>query len=176
MIWLEKKVTEWGCMQALIDFEGWRKWRGFDAAATMNDQIPSGTITNSLLTASPSITGSISQPKNSIGNSTHSTNASTNHRDSSPALSLPKLAGTSIYLKGSGKNSSNSSSTSTIVPGSGDAGGSSVSGAVTPTPLGKSTSPNGTAPTGIPSSLSSMATSNGKRAGRTSTPARPAPS
>ncbi|KAJ5317556.1 hypothetical protein PENANT_c079G06073 [Penicillium antarcticum] len=27
--WLEQKVTEWGCMQALIDFEGWRKWRGF---------------------------------------------------------------------------------------------------------------------------------------------------
>ncbi|KAJ5451220.1 CheY-like superfamily [Penicillium cf. griseofulvum] len=26
---LTKKVTEWGCMQALIDFEGWRKWRGF---------------------------------------------------------------------------------------------------------------------------------------------------
>ncbi|KAK2761133.1 ssk1 response regulator receiver [Arachnomyces sp. PD_36] len=28
-VWLEQKVTEWGCMQALIDFEGWRKWRGF---------------------------------------------------------------------------------------------------------------------------------------------------
>ncbi|KAH8701800.1 putative response regulator [Talaromyces proteolyticus] len=28
--WLEKKVTEWGCMQALIDFEGWRKWRGYE--------------------------------------------------------------------------------------------------------------------------------------------------
>ncbi|KAJ5182818.1 hypothetical protein N7492_000434 [Penicillium capsulatum] len=27
--WLEQKVTEWGCMQALIDFDGWRKWRGF---------------------------------------------------------------------------------------------------------------------------------------------------
>lgn len=27
--WLSQKVTEWGCMQALIDFEGWRKWRGF---------------------------------------------------------------------------------------------------------------------------------------------------
>lgn len=27
--WLEQKVTEWGCMQALIDFEGWRRWRGF---------------------------------------------------------------------------------------------------------------------------------------------------
>jgi osomolarity two-component system response regulator SSK1 len=20
-------VTEWGCMQALIDFEGWRQWK-----------------------------------------------------------------------------------------------------------------------------------------------------
>ncbi|KAJ6164530.1 hypothetical protein N7470_003202 [Penicillium chermesinum] len=27
--WLSQKVTEWGCMQALIDYEGWRKWRGF---------------------------------------------------------------------------------------------------------------------------------------------------
>ncbi|PKY06269.1 hypothetical protein P168DRAFT_288216 [Aspergillus campestris IBT 28561] len=27
--WLQQKVTEWGCMQALIDFEGWRKWRGY---------------------------------------------------------------------------------------------------------------------------------------------------
>ncbi|KAJ5833474.1 hypothetical protein N7474_001785 [Penicillium riverlandense] len=27
--WLRQKMTEWGCMQALIDFEGWRKWRGF---------------------------------------------------------------------------------------------------------------------------------------------------
>src|SRR4051812_49180436 len=25
--WLEKKIIEWGCMQALIDFEGWRKWK-----------------------------------------------------------------------------------------------------------------------------------------------------
>ncbi|KAK6359909.1 ssk1 response regulator receiver [Orbilia brochopaga] len=24
---LERKVMEWGCMQALIDFEGWRKWK-----------------------------------------------------------------------------------------------------------------------------------------------------
>lgn len=26
-IWLERKVTEWGCMQALIDFDGWKKWK-----------------------------------------------------------------------------------------------------------------------------------------------------
>jgi osomolarity two-component system response regulator SSK1 len=29
--WLERKIKEWGCMQALIDFDGWRKWR--DVAA-----------------------------------------------------------------------------------------------------------------------------------------------
>ncbi|MCJ1354405.1 MAG: ssk1 response regulator receiver [Icmadophila ericetorum] len=28
-VWLERKVMEWGCMQALIDFDGWRKWRDF---------------------------------------------------------------------------------------------------------------------------------------------------
>ncbi|KAL9616405.1 MAG: hypothetical protein Q9160_008731 [Pyrenula sp. 1 TL-2023] len=26
-VWLERKVTEWGCMQALIDFDGWRTWK-----------------------------------------------------------------------------------------------------------------------------------------------------
>ncbi|KAF5092971.1 hypothetical protein D0Z03_002615 [Geotrichum reessii] len=24
--WLEQKTIEWGCMQALIDFEGWKMW------------------------------------------------------------------------------------------------------------------------------------------------------
>ncbi|KAF2770595.1 hypothetical protein EJ03DRAFT_360317 [Teratosphaeria nubilosa] len=28
-VWLERKVKEWGCMQALIDFEGWRRWRDY---------------------------------------------------------------------------------------------------------------------------------------------------
>lgn len=28
-VWLERKVTEWGCMQALIDFDGWRTWKDF---------------------------------------------------------------------------------------------------------------------------------------------------
>ena len=28
-VWLERKVKEWGCMQALIDFDGWRRWRDF---------------------------------------------------------------------------------------------------------------------------------------------------
>ena len=25
-VWFERKVKEWGCMQALIDYAGWRKW------------------------------------------------------------------------------------------------------------------------------------------------------
>ncbi|KAK3996266.1 response regulator mcs4 [Cladorrhinum sp. PSN332] len=28
-VWLERKVMEWGCMQALIDFDGWRKWKTY---------------------------------------------------------------------------------------------------------------------------------------------------
>lgn len=25
--WMSRKVSEWGCMQALIDFDGWRQWK-----------------------------------------------------------------------------------------------------------------------------------------------------
>ncbi|EHK22766.1 uncharacterized protein TRIVIDRAFT_29587 [Trichoderma virens Gv29-8] len=32
-VWLERKVMEWGCMQALIDFEGWRMWKELSAKA-----------------------------------------------------------------------------------------------------------------------------------------------
>jgi hypothetical protein len=28
---MERKVTEWGCMQALIDFDGWRRWKDLAA-------------------------------------------------------------------------------------------------------------------------------------------------
>jgi osomolarity two-component system response regulator SSK1 len=31
-VWLERKVMEWGCMQALIDFNGWRQWKDFSQA------------------------------------------------------------------------------------------------------------------------------------------------
>ncbi|KAJ5735634.1 uncharacterized protein N7483_000759 [Penicillium malachiteum] len=57
--WLEQKVTEWGCMQALIDFEGWRKWRGFVDS-------PRSRSPNFHNAASPMQTGSretISQPE-----------------------------------------------------------------------------------------------------------------
>ena len=36
-VWLERKVMEWGCMQALIDFDGWRKWKDFSTPAAVNN-------------------------------------------------------------------------------------------------------------------------------------------
>ncbi|KAK9717346.1 Two-component response regulator SSK1p [Basidiobolus ranarum] len=39
LVWLEKKIMEWGCMQALIDFEGWRKWKSQDSNAS-----PTGSL------------------------------------------------------------------------------------------------------------------------------------
>lgn len=35
-VWLERKVKEWGCMQALIDFDGWRKWKEYAAVQEAN--------------------------------------------------------------------------------------------------------------------------------------------
>src|SRR5690349_20881894 len=34
---MERKVTEWGCMQALIDFDGWRKWKQCAEAKAKED-------------------------------------------------------------------------------------------------------------------------------------------
>ncbi|CAM1501580.1 Fc.00g035640.m01.CDS01 [Cosmosporella sp. VM-42] len=38
-VWLERKVMEWGCMQALIDFDGWRRWKDFSQKAEENEAI-----------------------------------------------------------------------------------------------------------------------------------------
>ncbi|KAK4148937.1 hypothetical protein C8A00DRAFT_19315 [Chaetomidium leptoderma] len=36
-VWLERKVMEWGCMQALIDYDGWRKWKSYSQMADGED-------------------------------------------------------------------------------------------------------------------------------------------
>jgi hypothetical protein len=40
-LWMERKVTEWGCMQALIDYDGWRKWKDYakQLAAQPKDEV-----------------------------------------------------------------------------------------------------------------------------------------
>lgn len=34
---------EWGCMQALIDFDGWRKWKDFSSSQKDKDDSPKAT-------------------------------------------------------------------------------------------------------------------------------------
>ncbi|CAG8633520.1 1815_t:CDS:2 [Acaulospora colombiana] len=46
--WLEKKINEWGCMQALIDFDGWRKWKkGGEETVSKSDEKKSRTSKSS---------------------------------------------------------------------------------------------------------------------------------
>lgn len=37
--WLEKKIIEWGCMQALIDFEGWRRWKRSSSTTSVSNSL-----------------------------------------------------------------------------------------------------------------------------------------
>lgn len=53
--WLARKIIEWGCMQALIDFEGWRKWkRAEDSTSTSTS-----TSTTSTITTKPTMTAAV---------------------------------------------------------------------------------------------------------------------
>lgn len=52
LVWLEKKIIEWGCMQALIDFEGYKRWKAADQSAAGNG------ATNSTTTAASGSSGS----------------------------------------------------------------------------------------------------------------------
>lgn len=47
LTWLEQKTIEWGCMQALIDFEGWKYWIGREDTKTSNSATTPNTNNNS---------------------------------------------------------------------------------------------------------------------------------
>ena len=38
-MWLERKVMEWGCMQALIDYDGWKQWKDLAQAAAESEAV-----------------------------------------------------------------------------------------------------------------------------------------
>ncbi|KAH8816753.1 putative two-component response regulator SSK1p [Xylogone sp. PMI_703] len=44
-VWLERKVMEWGCMQALIDFDGWRKWKDYSQSTEKDEAEKKKTAT-----------------------------------------------------------------------------------------------------------------------------------
>jgi osomolarity two-component system response regulator SSK1 len=59
-VWLERKVTEWGCMQALIDYEGWRNWKEFPppkpGAGTAKPTIGASRLASSVSVSSDAAT------------------------------------------------------------------------------------------------------------------------
>ncbi|RKP07109.1 CheY-like superfamily [Thamnocephalis sphaerospora] len=59
LLWLEKKIVEWGCMQALINFDGWRRWKRQDSG----NGIAGGSLRagNGAAPAAAPITRSISE-------------------------------------------------------------------------------------------------------------------
>lgn len=84
-VWLERKVKEWGCMQALIDFDGWRKWKDFAAQSDTSKS-------TSKLSSSFSSTAPKSKPNTSL---TASSTASPENRKSingSNGVILPAAA------------------------------------------------------------------------------------
>ncbi|KZM23651.1 phosphorelay signal transduction system [Ascochyta rabiei] len=52
-VWLERKVKEWGCMQALIDFDGWRKWKDFAKDSDSTNNKDTSKMSTSMATIAP---------------------------------------------------------------------------------------------------------------------------
>ncbi|KAH9874290.1 hypothetical protein IAQ61_004921 [Plenodomus lingam] len=61
-VWLERKVKEWGCMQALIDFDGWRKWKDFADKSDNNDSTSKLSVSYHSIAPSSKKTASGSSP------------------------------------------------------------------------------------------------------------------
>ncbi|ORZ21624.1 hypothetical protein BCR42DRAFT_481239 [Absidia repens] len=53
--WLEKKIMEWGCMQALIDVEGWREWKRSTSSASTVSAASSSLANSSAMAKSSSL-------------------------------------------------------------------------------------------------------------------------
>lgn len=92
--WLEKKIIEWGCMQALIDFEGWRRWKQLEA----DNKPAKNTTTNTTNTTN----------SNNNNNNTTSSTASTSASASSLLSSAQTKKGASDATVANTSNMMNS--------------------------------------------------------------------
>ncbi|KAF2807173.1 uncharacterized protein BDZ99DRAFT_522798 [Mytilinidion resinicola] len=88
-VWLERKVKEWGCMQALIDFDGWRKWKDFAAQSDNSKSTSKLTSSFSINTSKKSKAGSNLSP-NSAGNLANGVNGSSPATAAAAAASKAK--------------------------------------------------------------------------------------
>ena len=69
-LWLEKKLTEWGCMQALIDFDGWKKWKNISQreAEELEKRKRQGTGKRERQRGGPLASSAISAPVTAMSN------------------------------------------------------------------------------------------------------------
>ncbi|KAK2748025.1 ssk1 response regulator receiver [Onygenales sp. PD_40] len=151
IVWLEQKVTEWGCMQALIDFEGWRKWRGFaDVPADPTSPTSENHNNNNNSSATNPNTNNNKHPEPII----------TQRRKSQPTIaggsgklgeslgardggSSPASAKFAALATGGGKESGNSSSTTIVPNGNGSSTNKGGSGSEATSPGSRSTTSHG---------------------------------
>lgn len=61
-VWLERKVKEWGCMQALIDFDGWRKWKDFAKDSDSAKDKDANKMSTSMASIAPANKSSTAKP------------------------------------------------------------------------------------------------------------------
>lgn len=92
--WLEKKIIEWGCMQALIDFEGWRRWKQSSTHDGDNSSSASSSATTTAITntMTKGQQGGMNQHSDHLINGNSTTSSSSSTITSIPQLSNRLLA------------------------------------------------------------------------------------
>ncbi|ORX57425.1 hypothetical protein DM01DRAFT_1334049 [Hesseltinella vesiculosa] len=105
--WLEKKIIEWGCMQALIDFDGWRLWKRSNDQQELQPGKPSSSSTPGLLlgkdhpplsSSPPSLTTNEALPTSTHPSPTTPASSVQSRRPVSPLVMDTPLA-PPLYLK-----------------------------------------------------------------------------
>ncbi|KAL6240531.1 Two-component response regulator SSK1p [Rhinocladiella similis] len=89
-VWMERKVTEWGCMQALIDFDGWRKWKQYAEEKAKEDPVKKAAeAKEEKAKAKAALTAMFSRPPPSVkkdsADSTGSSSTNTVNRSTTPS-------------------------------------------------------------------------------------------
>ncbi|OAL33949.1 hypothetical protein AYO20_06784 [Fonsecaea nubica] len=116
-VWMERKVTEWGCMQALIDYDGWRKWKQYaedknnedpakKAADDKEEKSKAKAALKAMFSRPPPTTKKDKDSGTSSGsNNTTTTISSTTTNPSTERTSTPVQNGTPKKGSGSGQGS-----------------------------------------------------------------------
>lgn len=123
---MERKVTEWGCMQALIDFDGWRKWKEIEAKknevdpeirkqAEKDEKAKARAALKAAMARPPP--SSANRPSNTSSDSSGNTNLQNgNSNSSSLSVEQPNTSGSPNPTRRNHKGSRSSGSIGTILP------------------------------------------------------------